>query len=106
MSILSWLYGPKKEEVKVDFTNRSEHPVTIADSVLEFINGKLSSTNNEFVSVDLFNFVREHSKFYPAPGSTDRIMRKLRKQGKINYIVVNREEGLYRAVPVEAEVQG
>ncbi len=33
-----------------------------------------------------------------APASADRVLRELRKQGRLNYVVLNRRKSLYRAV--------
>jgi hypothetical protein len=38
--------------------------------------------------------------FGTAPASADRVMRSLRKAGKINYVLVNRAQSLYEAIPV------
>lgn len=35
-----------------------------------------------------------------APASADRILRNLRQRGRLNYVVVNRRESLYRIVEV------
>ena len=50
---------------------------------------------------DLKRFVENRVKGRIAPASTDRILRQLRQQGFLDYIVVSRRQSLYRIVPVE-----
>lgn len=35
-----------------------------------------------------------------APGSADRVLRDLRQQGRLNYVVVSRRESLYEVIEV------
>jgi hypothetical protein len=38
-----------------------------------------------------------------APGSADRVLRKLRQRGLLNYELISRRESLYRVMPLEPE---
>jgi hypothetical protein len=73
---------------------------TLSEHILEFVNMKATSPTPKFFSNDLLTFIKENSSFYPAPGSADRIMRRLRQEGKLNYNVVERKQSLYEALPI------
>ncbi len=60
----------------------------------------LDSPSARFTATELRQFVQHHN-FGTAPASADRIMRNLRKSGKINYAVVNRSKSLYEAIPLD-----
>ena len=55
-----------------------------------------------FTATELRQYVQHHN-FGTAPSSADRVMRNLRKAGRINYVVVNRAKSLYQAIPVETK---
>jgi hypothetical protein len=40
-----------------------------------------------------------------APASADRILRDLRKAGKINYVVTDRSKSLYKLLPITPAVE-
>ncbi len=68
-------------------------------------NGLLLNTGvdaNRFTANELRQFVQHHN-FGTAPASADRVMRNLKKAGKINYEVVNRSKSLYVALPLISE---
>jgi hypothetical protein len=71
----------------------------IADIVEEFVNDMSKAPEPRFTSTQLRAYVSERSK--SAPGSADRIMRMLRQEKKVNYMVLNRSRGLYLALPLE-----
>jgi hypothetical protein len=64
----------------------------IGELVVEFFN--TVAIGGTFHAEDLRLYVDQRCK--SAPGSADRVMRSLRKQGSINYTVVNRKSSLYR----------
>ena len=66
----------------------------IADAILGFCAKRLVAGKPEFFS----NELREHvSQISPvAPASADRILRALRRAGRVRYVVVNRAKSLYR----------
>lgn len=74
----------------------------IAGHVTTFINAHLGQ---EFRVEDLRTFVSKQTNGYIAPGSPDRILRALRQKKIISYVVVNRRQSLYRAVPVESQME-
>lgn len=71
----------------------------IGQLVLEFF--RAHQVGEEFHAEDLRRFVDKHC--VSAPGSADRVMRSLRKQGLINYSVVSRKSSLYRRENVGAK---
>lgn len=69
---------------------------SIATLVYNFVTGSA-----QFTAQELREYVSYRTKSTKAPSSPDRVMRDLRKEGKINYQVVNRTKSLYRTLPVE-----
>jgi hypothetical protein len=73
--------------------------------IVEFWKLRLSSAEkNFFTSTELRQYVNR-SNFGTAPASADRVLRDLRKKGKVNYAVVNRGKSLYLALPVGTETK-
>jgi hypothetical protein len=74
---------------------------TTADAVLAFIKMRLADTENNgaFTADQLRFYVNNNVSGGVSPGSADRVLRMLRQEGKLNYIVLNRGKSLYRAVP-------
>jgi len=68
----------------------------IASAVVDFVGSHL---DREFTASDLRRFVMSRVDG-TAPGSADRIMRMLRKDGVINYALVSRPKSLYRGLAV------
>ena len=68
----------------------------IATAVIEFVNDHQWS---EFTASDLRRFVLGRVDG-SAPGSADRIMRQLRKDGIINYELISRPKSLYRGLAI------
>ncbi len=75
---------------------------TTKDAILDFINQRLADTENKgaFTSDQLRFYVQNNVVGRVSPSSADRVLRMLRQENKINYIVLNRGKSLYRAVPV------
>jgi hypothetical protein len=74
--------------------------LTIAAYVETFIKQRAGSPEPRFFAENVRRFVMDSSGSFPAPGSTDRIMRKLRKEGKVNYQLLNRAKSYYLALPI------
>jgi hypothetical protein len=72
----------------------------IAGHVMKFLSAHL---NKEFHVESLRRYVSDHVGGYIAPGSPDRILRALRQKGAVDYVVVNRRQSLYKAVPVKGQ---
>lgn len=70
----------------------------IAEAILAFCGNR-----TEFHADDLRRYVREQVGEI-APSSPDRVLRELRKKGRINYRVKNRRESLYEVVRDKGEV--
>lgn len=69
----------------------------IAGYVTKFIDAHL---DKEFRVEELHKYVASELDGYVAPGSPDRIMRLLKQQGRVDYIVLNRRRSLYKAIPI------
>ena len=76
--------------------------LNLNETIIEFFAKRLATQDQRFTANDLRHYVNAKN-FGTAPASADRIMRLLKKKGKINYAVVNRGKSLYQAVPVTVE---
>lgn len=63
----------------------------IALAVLAFV-----QAHTTFYGSELHNYVADRADV--APGSADRVLRALRREGRVNYRVVNRAKSLYEVV--------
>ncbi len=72
----------------------------IAECIIEFCNQRNQSKQPLFHMEDLQRFVAD--KLLIAPDSPSRILRALRQEGRIDYMVVNRRQSLYSLLPVES----
>ena len=70
----------------------------ISRAILAFLRARLNNGLWEFHADELREWVSAAVRV--APGSADRILRELRKAGRISYVVVNRRQSLYRVVSV------
>jgi hypothetical protein len=70
----------------------------ISKAILGFLRARLNNQDHEFYADELRQWV-SHS-LSVAPGSADRILRDLRKAGRVSYQVVNRSKSLYRVLSV------
>jgi hypothetical protein len=68
-----------------------------ASVIIEFFS--LLSAGQDFHADELRQYVAE--RLTVAPGSPDRIMRELRRQGRVGYEVINRSQSLYRKTSCE-----
>lgn len=73
--------------------------LNLNQAIVEFWKKNL---NQRFTANDLRRHVN-HYNYGTAPASADRVMRYLKKSGKINYTLVNRAKSLYIALPLEYE---
>jgi hypothetical protein len=71
----------------------------IAHEVLFFCQYILRHNGGQFVASTLLTHVRTMIGNV-APDSPSRILRKLRRQGRVDYVVVSRAASLYRVVGV------
>jgi hypothetical protein len=70
----------------------------IADAVLFWCQWRLATSNPDFRMADLQAYVCEQIAGV-SPDSPSRILRMLRRSGRINYVVVSRSQSLYRLTP-------
>jgi ribosomal protein S25 len=75
-------------------------PLNLNQAIIQFWNERVVAVNSRFTSTELRQYV-QHYNYGTAPSSADRVLRKLREEGKINYILVNRSLSLYQALPLE-----
>lgn len=71
--------------------------LNIGQAIVQFWKLRIGTV---FTATELRQYVQK-SYFGTAPASADRVMRNLRKQGKINYELVDRSKSLYRALPLQ-----
>lgn len=91
-------YGDHDESRDEEREEQEEH----LDRVLSRIEDpivRFCETHPTFHADELRRFVVQESGT-AAPGSSDRILRQLRQQGVIDYVVTNRRESLYRVISV------
>jgi hypothetical protein len=80
---------------------------TTKDAILDFIGQRLSAADDNggaFTADQLRFYVNNNVIGGVSPSSADRVLRQLRQENKLNYIVLNRGKSLYRAVPVQQPV--
>jgi hypothetical protein len=71
----------------------------IAHHVIFFCRRRLRTTRAMFRADDLVTYVQSRMVLV-APDSPSRILRELRRQGRVDYVVVSRAASLYRVVAV------
>ena len=74
----------------------------LAAAIVDFFNSRRERT---FHNVDLLAYVRE-SVGDVAPDSPGRVMRMLRREKRINYVVVSRSESLYEIISTDRTEPG
>jgi hypothetical protein len=75
---------------------------TTKEAILDFIKQRLADTENNgaFTADQLRFYVNNNVVGGVSPSSADRVLRMLKQQNKIMYIVLNRGRSLYRALPL------
>ena len=73
----------------------------IAQLIVGFCHFRLRSNTPEFHADQLRDHILRHTAGCSAPGSADRILRDLRRKGRVSYVVVNRAQSLYRILSVQ-----
>ena len=73
----------------------------IAQLIVGFCHARLLANVSEFHADELQAHVHRHTAGCSAPGSADRILRDLRRKGRVSYVVVNRAQSLYRILSVQ-----
>ena len=81
---------------------------SIAEAIKAFIAMKLSDTKSHgaFTADQLRFYVQNNVEGRVSPSSADRVLRDLRVNNQLNYVVLNRSKSLYRAIPVPPPVVG
>ena len=77
---------------------------TSAAAVTAFMQQRLANTDENgaaFTSDQLRFYVNNNMEKAVSPSTADRVLRNLRKQNLVNYVVLNRGKSLYRAMPTE-----
>jgi hypothetical protein len=96
----------------------------IIEIITEYVNNKSKSSEPRFYLKNVYRHVVDTRLFLlrvnvtekkfnpkgaaalPAPGSVDRILRKARKKGLVNYDVINRNQSFYLALPIGVTTNG
>ena len=73
----------------------------IAQLIVGFCHARLRANVPELHAEELHQHIAKHTAGCSAPGSVDRILRDLRRKGKVSYVVVNRHQSLYRVLSVQ-----
>jgi hypothetical protein len=74
---------------------------TTKEAILDFIKTRLADTeNNGAFTAGQLRFYVQNNTGGVSPSSSDRVLRQLKQEGKIMYIVLNRGRSLYRALPI------
>jgi hypothetical protein len=68
----------------------------IAQMILGFVRARYRTGQVEFHADELREHIARHTDGHTAPASADRILRALRKAGRVQYVVVSRRHSLYR----------
>lgn len=70
----------------------------LASSILRFCRARLATGRAEFFATELREFC--DGAHQSAPGSPDRVLRALRRDGILDYVVVSRKDSLYKLLRV------
>lgn len=89
--------------MQTDSNNRI--PTNTNDAVALFYTKILATDGQRFNLIDVVNFVQQYN-FGTTKGTIERAVRNLRAQGKINYAVANRKQGILQALPLETPKSG
>ncbi len=68
----------------------------IGNLILAWCRTRQRSGQVEFHADELRAHISRHTDGHSAPASADRILRDLRRKGKVQYAVVSRRQSLYR----------
>ena len=88
-----------------DREERSRVRSRIGSLIMEFFRHNNSNTFRTFHMELLRKYVEMGIGGKVAPDSPGRIMRQLRQEGFLDYIVVSRRQSLYRVAPVEGPAE-
>lgn len=76
--------------------------MTLSQAIEHYVNTKIGDT---FTAQQLRIGVMANLQTVVAPSSTDRLLRRLRQQNKLNYEVINANQSLYRALPLRTVLE-
>ncbi len=94
MSVPNRMIGNDREE-------RARVRSRIGKLILEFCTERVKHFEGTFFMEELRVYVDRKLAGCIAPDSPGRILRQLRKQGELNYVVLFRSQSLYQLKPVE-----
>lgn len=77
----------------------------IGEVIVAFWRERVKSEEPEFRARELLERVVEDAGISCSPDSPSRILRLLKRAGRINYELVSRADSLYRAIPVRAQLE-
>jgi hypothetical protein len=75
---------------------------TASEAILAFYKERVGQPGegSAFTADQLRFFVNNNVSGGVSPSTADRVLRNLRQQNKLDYVVLNRSKSLYRAVPI------
>jgi hypothetical protein len=73
---------------------------TTKSAVLAFVTAVLTTLSQTFTGEELRHYAANRVTGGTTPNSVDRALRQLRQENRLDYVVLNRGKGLYRAVPL------
>lgn len=74
----------------------------LASAILRFCRARLATGRSEFYANELREYVQGSQD--SAPASADRVLRALRRDGILDYVVVSRKDSLYKLLRVAPAV--
>lgn len=77
----------------------------IGEVIVAFWRERVKSEEPQFHARELLERVVEEAGISCSPDSPSRILRLLKRAGRVNYELVSRADSLYRAVPVRAQLE-
>lgn len=78
----------------------SKYP-TLSEMITEFVNNVAASTESTtFYLTGLQTYINSRTDRPPMYKSISRILRRLKSEGRVNYLVVNSHSSEYRALPL------
>lgn len=92
----AWMLPPGEQAEQIERVRER-----IARYIRVFFVLQIASGKHEFHAEDLQSYVAKMARC--APASADRVMRAMKQDGDLDYLLIDRRKSLYRAVSVREE---
>ena len=89
----------------METTSTNRIPTNTKEALILFYNKILATDGQRFTVRDAYIFIEQYN-YGVNEESVSRNIRKLKAAKKINYAVVNKNQGIYQALPAEAQGSG